>query len=137
MSNPTNKIDFASFKATMEATGLNLNHGAVVEMALNSGQVDAATIPTGATVELVSYQSKNAKSPSLYASVKTSVQGKSAKGHYGRLSVLKQDAAKMRATLPVLDALIGALQDGAETVDFPEGWTTTGENDAGFDTDKS
>jgi len=132
------KVTFEAFAAGLESIGLDVPKVKVCQMALDSGNVDEATIPTLAAASLREYTPTKGKAPvaRLYAVVETSVRGKTTQAHFGQLAKLRQDVAKMEATLPALKALIEDLDTGAENTTIPDGWVISGDDTAGYHSSK-
>lgn len=128
------QVSFEQFKAGLEAAGMEIDGITLRKLAADSGTVDVSTIPTTATAAVTEYTPKRGKNPepNLYAVVQTFVNGKLMQAHFGRLSNLRQDVAKMRAALPALEALCEDLDNGAGNTEIPEGWLVDGDDEAGY-----
>jgi len=123
-------VSFESFAAGISAMGMELSDSEVKALAASSGKVDVSSIP--ASVEVVEYTPKNAKSSMLYATVTSYESGRSNKLHFGRMENLRSDIRKLEALLPALRALEADIVEGGDNTDLPDGWAITGENDKGF-----
>ena len=127
-------VTFEAFKAGLEAAGIEVDDIKMRQLAADSGNVDLASIPVHAAASVTEYLPKRGKNPvaNLYAVVQTFVGGKLTQAHFGRMSSLRQDIAKMEAALPCLKALAEDLDNGAENTEIPDGWVIDGDDAAGY-----